>query len=152
MVEDAAEAVGWYRRAAEQGHVAAQTNLAGIYANGRGVAQDMAEAVRWYRRAAEQGLTEALRWIHLTAEQGSLEAQVALGEIYDNGDGVPQDLVQAHTWFYLAAAQASGEERAKYEAARDAVAERLTSDQLAEAQRRARAWEAAHAPESVRPR
>ena len=52
---DDAEAVRWYRHAAEQGNATGQYSLGFMYANGRGVARDDAEAVRWYRRAAEQG-------------------------------------------------------------------------------------------------
>jgi TPR repeat protein len=100
-----------------------------MYANGWGVPQDALQAMRWYLRAAEQG---------------SFAARASLADMFAEGRGVPQDAVQAHTWFNLAAAQASGEDRVKYEAARDAITERLTSDQLAEAQRRAREWENAH--------
>ena len=73
-----------------------------------------------------------------------MEAQVALGEMYAIGNGVPPDVVQAHTWFNLAAARASGENRARYENARDLIAEQMTSAQIAAAQRRAREWDAAH--------
>ena len=118
-----------YQRAAEQGSVDAQMTLGGLYAAGEGVAKDDAEAARWYRRAAEQG---------------SVAAQARLADMFSEGRGVPRDQVQAHTWFNLAAARASGEDRTRYEAARDAITERLTSDQLAEAQRRAREWENAH--------
>ena len=45
--QDAAEAVRWYRLAAEQGLARAQTNLGFMYANGSGVPQDAAEATRW---------------------------------------------------------------------------------------------------------
>ena len=53
--EDDAEAVKWYRKAAEQGDADAQSNLGGMYANGWGVPEDDGEAVKWYRKAAEQG-------------------------------------------------------------------------------------------------
>ena len=53
--QDDAEAVRWYRRAAERGHEVAQYNLGNKYDNGTGVAQNYAEAARWYRLAAEQG-------------------------------------------------------------------------------------------------
>ena len=59
--EDDEEAVRWYRRAAEQGHAPAQTNLGWMYENGRGVRRDRVEAVRWYRLAAEQGNADAQR-------------------------------------------------------------------------------------------
>lgn len=39
------------------------------------------------------------------AERGEAEAQTALGTLYRNGQGVPQDLVQAAHWYRLAAAQ-----------------------------------------------
>ena len=52
--EDDAEAVRWYRLAADQGHADAQYNLGWMYANGEGVVEDDAEAVRWYRLAADQ--------------------------------------------------------------------------------------------------
>ena len=54
-MEDDAEAVRWYRLAADQGHAYAQNNLGAMYANGDGVPEDDAEAVRWYRLAADQG-------------------------------------------------------------------------------------------------
>ena len=52
---DDAEAVRWYRLAADQGFDRAQTSLGFYYREGLGVPQDYAEAVRWYRLAAEQG-------------------------------------------------------------------------------------------------
>ena len=52
---DEAQAVHWYRLAAEQGNPDAQFDLAASYRNGEGVAEDDAEAVRWFRMAAEQG-------------------------------------------------------------------------------------------------
>jgi len=57
--------------------------------------------------------------------------------MYANGQGVPQNYVEAHMWFNLAAAQSSGENRDRYVKARDDLAERMTAEQLAEAQRRA---------------
>ena len=80
--QDAAEAVAWYRRAAEQGHARAQYN-GGMYREGVGVPQDAAEAVAWYRRAAEQG--------DATANN--------LGGMYDQGRGVPQDAAEAVAWY-----------------------------------------------------
>ena len=56
---DKAEAVKWYRKAAEQGHSDAQNNLGACYDEGDGVAVDKAEAVKWYRKAAEQGHSDA---------------------------------------------------------------------------------------------
>ncbi len=55
MPQDDAEAVTWYRKAAEQGCAPGQRDLGVMYFEGRGVTQDAAEAVRWSRMAAEQG-------------------------------------------------------------------------------------------------
>mgnify|MGYP006343379143 CR=1 FL=1 len=124
--ENYAEAAKWYRKAAEQGNVAAQYNLGVCYKIGLGVQQDYAEAVKWYRKAAEQGLAdaqynlgycyeagqgvsqdyaEAVKWYRKAAEQGHARAQYSLGVCYVNGRGVQQDYAEAVKWFRKAAEQ-----------------------------------------------
>ena len=56
--KDVAEAMRWYRLAAEQGNADAQCSLGLMYAHGEGISEDCAEAVRWFRPAAEQGHAE----------------------------------------------------------------------------------------------
>jgi TPR repeat protein len=87
---------------------------------------------------------EAVRWYRLAAEQEHAVAQTALGIMYDTGEGVPQDDVQAHMWFNLAASRSTGEVREGSVGLRDQIAEDLTPDALNEAQRLAREWDAAH--------
>ena len=60
--------------------------------------------------------------------------------MYRNGQGVLQNYVDAHMWFNLSTAQSSGESRERMAKIRDDLAERMTADQIAEAQRRAREW------------
>jgi hypothetical protein len=48
--QDNAEAVRWYRKAADQGYANAQYALGFTYHKGQGVPQDDAEAVRWYAK------------------------------------------------------------------------------------------------------
>ena len=60
--------------------------------------------------------------------------------MYHRGDGVPQDYVQAHMWWNLAAAQ--GDEDAIGN--RDIIAGQMMPSQIEEAQRLAREWLAAH--------
>ena len=152
------------RLAAEQGDASAQFALGGKYYAGEGVPQDYQEAMKWFRLAAEQGDAsaqgslgamyyigegvpkddvEAVYWLRLAAGQGQTPAQGALGAMYMNGQGVPQDDETAHVWFNIAASRSTGEQRDEYVEARDAVAERMTREQLAEAQRRAREWDEA---------
>ena len=66
------------------------------------------------------------------------------GGYHLNGEGVPQDYVQAHMWANLAASRSTGEDRERSVVLRDAIAEELTPDDLSEAQRLAREWDAAH--------
>ena len=73
--------------------------------------------------------------------QGDAEAQANLGVMYARGEGIPQDYVQAYKWFYLAAATSTEKEvRDRAVQSRDIVAARMTSAQLAEAQKLARDW------------
>ena len=111
-----------------------KTSVAGVWAlgecNGRGA----------YRPGCSAGFWRGGPWYRLAADQGHAAAQFSLGIMYSNGQGVPQDDMQANMWYSIAAAQSSREDRDRYAKARDAAAERLTSEQLAEAQRLAREW------------
>ena len=61
VAQDYAEAVKWYRKAADQGFAPAQFNLGLMYAQGLGVAQDKSFAHMWLSLAAAQGLVAAGR-------------------------------------------------------------------------------------------
>ncbi len=61
--------------------------------------------------------------------------------MYEKGQGVPQDYVQAHMWYNLAASHfAPGSDRDRAVKNRDIIAEKMTPAQIAEAQRLAREW------------
>jgi len=121
VAQDNVEAVKWYRKAAEQGHVEAQLILGRMYFNGDGVPEDAVETVKWVRKAAEQGYAKA---------------QIVLANMYDIGQGVPKDYVAAYMWLNLAAAQ--GNEGAKK--GKGILSERMTREQIAEAQKLSREW------------
>jgi len=74
------------------------------------------------------------------AEVGTPEALYDLGLIYSIGQGVEQDLIEAHKWFNLAAIR--GLKSAQIDRAE--VAEDMDHSQIAEAQRKAREWLATH--------
>jgi TPR repeat protein len=57
--QDYAEAMKWFRKAADQGDTGAQSNLGFMYAKGQGVPEDYVEAMKWFRMAADQGDTGA---------------------------------------------------------------------------------------------
>ena len=81
--------------------------------------------------------SEALREWQAAANAGDAKAMLALGRLYVQGLGAPQNYVQAHMWFNLAASR--GEAEAVKE--RDALAARMSSEQIAEAQKQAAAWQ-----------
>ena len=127
VAQDYAEAARWYRRAADGDMHIAQLSLGRLYASGHGVAHDPAEATRWYHKAADLGLASA---------------QYELSMAYSTGQGVPQDPAAAYQWMDIAAFRANGSNREKYAAARDALRLHMTSEQLADAKRRADEWKA----------
>ena len=59
-----------------------------------------------------------------------------MGVLYGNGNGVPQDYIQGHMWFNLAAAKGSQIGRDN----RDVIAKLMTPAQIAKAQALARKW------------
>ena len=121
--KDYATALIKYKRAAAQGKAIAQSNLGVMYSKGQGVVQDYAEAVRWWK---------------LAAEQGTAAAHGALGFMYGEGQGVVQDYMRAHMWYNLAAIKGDSVEVKN----RDIVANKMTSQQIAEAQKLARECQA----------
>ena len=125
--QDLNEAVEWFRRAADQRDAAAQFYLGVMYSEGQGVPQDYAEAVKWYR---------------LAADQGDAQAQYNLGLVYANGEAGQSDSISAYVWFNLATARlaASDPRRRVAVSSRDAVASKMTPDQITEAQKRSREW------------
>ena len=88
--QDDAEAVKWFRCAAEQGDAEAQHRVGFAYMTGRGISQDDAEAVKWFRLAARQGDAEAQYW---------------MGYAFAKGIGVRPNEAAAARWYRLAAEQ-----------------------------------------------
>ena len=116
--EDKAEAVRWFRKAAENGLPEAQHNLGLLLESGDGVEADPVEAVKWYAAAAEAGFAPA---------------QINLALMHGQGKGVPQNFAEAYTWCNIAAA--FGSENGP--ACRDLFAPRLSAEAIEKAQQRA---------------
>lgn len=119
-------AQGDYRKAVEEwrgpavaGDADAQFNLAQAYKLGRGVPLDPALAESWFRKAAVQGhvqaadnyglalfqagrKTEAAPWLEKSVAHGEPRAQLVLGTMLFNGDGVPRDYPRAYALMTLA--------------------------------------------------
>ena len=107
------------------GNARAEALLGFMYENGFGVPQAYDAAADLYQRAAEQG---------------DPSAQSRLGLLYNKGHGVPQNAVLSYKWLNLAAAHATKRERDYYLRLRNAVASKMSSDQIVEGQRLALIW------------
>ena len=94
---------------------------------------DFASGMKAYNRG---DYATALRIFRQFADQGYAPAQNNLGVMYHFGKAVTQDYVHAHMWYSLAAAR--GEKVASKWL--DILAEKMTPDQIAEAQKLAREW------------
>ncbi len=130
-------ATKWYRRAADKDNALAQSTLGDSYYYGRGVPQNYAEAAKWWQLAADQGVGVA---------------QLNLSVLFANGEGVTQDLVRSHIYANLAASQLPpGKDRDIAVKNRDYVANEMTPEQIAEAQRTAAEWQSAAAEEEAAP-
>ncbi len=110
-----------WKEAAANGDAKAQSALGYMYTNGHGVPQHHAEAFKWYRKAAEQG---------------HANAQYMLGVIHANGNGVKEDKVQAYAWYNIAATNQPLSTRSNIK--KDEVAEKMTKEQIVEAQKLSR--------------
>jgi TPR repeat protein len=74
--------------------------------------QDFAEAHGWYLKAAEGGYARA---------------QYRVAEMFENGEGIRKDLIQAHYWFGRAGAQKYSDAKKR----RRRVADKMTPEQIA---------------------
>ncbi|MGB5093681.1 MAG: SEL1-like repeat protein [Parvibaculum sp.] len=72
----------------------------------------------------------------LSPESGSSDALYNLGLMYSTGTEVEPNLVMAHKWFNLAAMKGSEAARSY----RAELAQEMSKEEIAEAQRQAREW------------
>jgi len=110
---------------AARGNARALGLLGFMYEHGFGVPQAYEAAFDFYCRAAVQG---------------DPFAQAMLGLLYDKGHGVHHDFIQAYKWLDLAAAHARGRERDAYLRFRNAVASKMSRDEIVVGQRLALSW------------
>ena len=114
---DKSQAAKLFREAAGRGHAGAQYYMGLICERGMGVPKDVAAALDWYRQSATNGYAEAA---------------VVLGNYYHDGLEVKQDYAEAFVWYSVAGAQGHKVAQAFRKSAKD----KLTAQQLAEAQER----------------
>ena len=115
------EALRWYGLAAEQGHGEAAFNLGVMHSNGWGVPMDDKAAFDWYLRAAESGF---------------VQAQTTVASLYVHARGTEENLVEAYRWYVTA--EKLGD--TAYTAEMDAIAVKLTEDDVITAHHRSDSW------------
>lgn len=125
VAKDYNQAFYWYKKAAEQNNITAETMLAYMYNNAQGTAKDVGASIYWNKKAANAGssyawgqlghiyqeqrnYTEALYCYKKAAESTTdiktrQFAQDRIGYIYHYGLGVPIDIAEAKRWYKLSA-------------------------------------------------
>jgi TPR repeat protein len=134
---DNAKAVEWYRKSALQGNAHAQTELGRILIS--------SERRSRKRPAVAVNAPEGAGWLLKAANQDYTDAQYEVGRCYRDGKGVAADPVEAFKWFDLATKK--GQIIAKVY--RDQLVLKLTSDQIAEGQRRSNQFKPGHLEEQL---
>jgi TPR repeat protein len=104
---DPATALRWYLQAEQAGEVSRLERIGDLYEGGDGLTHDLRKAQDYWRRAAEEYRNRAAtdHW-----------AAYALGRMYRDGKGVPQDSAEARRWL-ADAARAGNQEAIKAVAA-----------------------------------
>ena len=119
------QALIWYQRAIDQGHVGAIGSMAVCFQTGNGMEgeKDIEEALKWFQSAADtnaglataecnlgilydvgaEGIQpdpeKAVKYYRKAAIKGDLTAKCNLAVCYHNGIGVPEDKEEAVKWW-----------------------------------------------------
>ncbi len=143
--------VKWLKKLADQGDAGSQDSLGFCYAKGLGLPKNERKAIYWYKEAGKQGFKSAysslglfyhgkedtqnaIIWFEKSLEE-SPEWGAVLAELYTK-DGKTQNLIRAHMFFNLAAA--NGNEGGSKE--RDNVAKKMTEKEIETAEDLADKW------------
>ena len=122
VVKSTKKAAKIYKRAVELGSTTAMVRLAFLYHGGDGVKLNRNKAKELYRMAADRGNAtaqanlakilrtdgkpvEAFQYSMRAAEQGYTDAEAHVGMAYGVGEGVEENLTEAHRWLSRAAAK-----------------------------------------------
>lgn len=127
--KDMATAARIWKVWAAKGEAEAQTLLGAMYWSGEGVPRNLNEAARLYLAAAQQGYARA---------------QNNIGFMLGFGEGTPpRDDIEAYKWIRLSIDRYTAKNQDRLDQARKdlaTLAARMNPAQIAEAERRARAW------------
>lgn len=119
--KDLKQAIGLFEQGVEAGEPSAMFAIGVAFDRGEGLPRDEAAAVHWYQRASDLGFMEAHLWLaHMissgrggispsweaaapiylkAALAGHTDGQYMMGQMYTNGEGLPQDFEKAAEWY-----------------------------------------------------
>ena len=122
--KDAAE---WYRKSADAGKIDAIFTMGIVYEGGIGVPRNGPESFAWYKKSADRGF---------------YAGQVKLANMYAKGQGVKKDIAQSYFWYAIAekTAPRANNDRFEIPIIKDKLSTMMTKEQIAEMDRRAKAW------------
>lgn len=120
---DLKKALHYWTMSADGNDPRGLSDLAALYDYGNGVSVDRKKAARLYGRAARQGFPDAM---------------FNFASMLASGEGIKKDLVEAYKYFLLAAQKGFGPFTS---AALSDIEKHLSAEQIAEAQRRAEAFQ-----------
>jgi uncharacterized protein len=159
VARDTQQAVRWYRLAAHHGVAAARSKIAALALPPQAaappdaaqpvIAPNAAEQARqeyergldyWRGREVAPDSAAAFDWFSRAAAHGNAPAAYSLAYLYEYGDGVAQDLIEAYAWYRLAAATLRpGEVHDAALVSAERIAGRLAPQQVNAAEERYRA-------------
>ena len=105
--QDYKKAMEWYLKAAELGDIEAQVKMGDMYYEGVAFERDCVKAAEWYQRALEKDIDAVVKTFKQNTNNSNVdnethvnvirqsEAMVKLGDMYLQGEGVPQDYDKA---------------------------------------------------------
>jgi len=142
---DTKQAELWYRKAADQGYAPAQGKLGNML---------LMRSSQSYNITAPERVAlghEVIMWATLAANQGDKRGQADLAGVYFEGKLVKQDLIEAYKWGDLATQGLSYDVTTiTGTTIRDNVILKMSSSQIAEAQKRVAAFKP-HKPDKNEP-
>lgn len=115
---DPGQAAEWYLKAANEGDPLGQWLLGRLYFTGAGMQRDLNNAERFLQQAAQQedpfaeyllgsvklerqNYKAAADLFRKAAEQGLPQAQKQLGQMLEQGQGIPENKQEAYVWLFV---------------------------------------------------
>lgn len=126
---DFENAVTWYRRAAPQGMLNSQYQLAHQLLS-------WADSPMVKKEVSVSHVDEALPWLLKAATRRHVRAQLELGRMYGDGRFLAKDLPEAYKWFCLAAEGAPMDIINTGKSSRDSLILKMTQEQISEGNKR----------------